>query len=265
MNDRKPVSKRAQTERKPSSPLNHPHGNPPAPSHQENTARQRRPNSRFFEIIYEDSDVIVVEKPAGLPVIAPEGSRGKSLYDLITRHIQKRNPHGRAALVHRLDRDTSGVMMFAKNPQTKKILMDNWNSMITRRAYTALIEGQLPAEEGILDSWLMENRAGQVYEVPAGTHGALRAITRWKVLKTSPKFSLIELELETGRKHQIRAQLSAAGHPVAGDSRYGARTNPCGRLCLHACALEFEHPRNHALMRFESQYPEEFSPNRRRN
>ncbi len=235
---------------------NHPHENPPAPSHQGNTPRPRRQNSRFFEILYEDSDLIVVEKPEGLPVIAPEGSRGKSLYDLVTRHIQKRNPHGRAALVHRLDRDTSGVMMFAKNPQTKKILMDNWNALIKKRTYTALIEGQLPAEEGILDSWLMENRAGQVYEVPAGTHGALRAITRWKVLKNLPKFSLVELDLETGRKHQIRAQLSAVGHPVAGDSRYGASSNPFGRLCLHASALEFEHPRTHRVMRFENQLPD---------
>lgn len=242
--------------RKHRSSQNHQHETAPAPSHQRNTARPRRTNSRFFEILYEDTDLIVVEKPEGLPVIAPEGSRSKSLYDLVTRYIQKKNPHGRAALVHRLDRDTSGVMMFAKNPHTKKILMDNWNALIKKRTYTALIEGQLPAEEGILNSWLMENRAGQVYEVPADTHGALRAITRWKVLKAEMKFSRIELDLETGRKHQIRAQLSAVGHPIVGDSRYGARSNPFGRLCLHASALEFEHPKTHVLMRFESQQPD---------
>lgn len=229
------------------------------PAHRAESSRHHHSNSRFFEILYEDNDLIVVEKPEGLPVIAPDGSRSKSLYNYVTRYIQKKNPHGRAALVHRLDRDTSGVMMFAKNAQIKRILMENWNSFIKMRTYHALIEGQLPSEEGILDSWLMENRAGTVYEVPAGTHGALRAITRWKVLDTGSRFSLVELNLETGRKHQIRAQLAAAGHPVAGDSRYGARFKHVNRLCLHASTLEFEHPRTHTILRFESPLPRTIS------
>jgi RluA family pseudouridine synthase len=212
------------------------------------------------QFLYEDSDLIVVDKPAGLAVIAPEGSRTKALYDIVTLHIQKTNPRGRAAVVHRLDRDTSGVMLFAKHARAKKALMDNWNKLVRRRCYTALIEGLMLSEAGTLDSWLMENRAGLVYEVKPGTRGAQRAITHWKRL-AEPEglpYSLLELELETGRKHQIRAQLAAVGHPVAGDVRYGARTDPAGRLCLHAHLIEFEHPFTHRVLVFESPVPKVF-------
>jgi 23S rRNA pseudouridine1911/1915/1917 synthase len=114
------------------------------------------------QFLYEDIDVIVADKPAGLPVIAPEGSRTKTLYDIVTAHMQKTSPRGRAAVVHRLDRDTSGVMLFAKNARAKKALMDNWNKLVHKRGYVALIEGTMPAECGTLDSWLIENRAGGV-------------------------------------------------------------------------------------------------------
>ena len=212
------------------------------------------------QFLYEDSDLIVVDKPAGLPVIAPEGSRAKTLYDIVTAHMQKTNQRGRAAVVHRLDRDTSGVMLFAKNARTKKALMDNWNKLVHKRGYVALIEGTVPAECGTLDSWLIENHTGQVYETKPGTRGALRAITHWKTIPQPcvTRYTLVELELETGRKHQIRAQLAAIGHPVAGDARYGARTDPASRLCLHAHLLEFEHPFTHKVLVFESPVPKVF-------
>ena len=211
-----------------------------------------------IDYLYEDRDIIVVVKPAGLAVIAPEGSRAKSLYDLVTDHMRRTSPHARPALVHRLDRDTSGVMMFAKSAAGKKILMSRWNALIKERTYAALIEGALGGEAGVFDSWLVENRAGTVYVAEPGTRGALRAITRWRALETGPRYQLLELSLETGRKHQIRAQLSAAGHPVAGDSRYGAHGDPLKLLCLHATVLSIEHPFTHQLMRFESPCPEEF-------
>jgi|YelNatPaOPRAMG01_1025707.scaffolds.fasta_scaffold05664_10 23S rRNA pseudouridine1911/1915/1917 synthase len=241
----------------------------PIPAMQQRKKRRvppfsKSPASHFpagrIQFLYEDSDLIVIEKPAGLPVIAPEGSRAKTLYDIVTAHMQKTNPRGRAAVVHRLDRDTSGVMLFAKNARTKKALMDNWNKLVRRRCYTALVEGTMPAECGTLDSWLIENRTGQVYETKPGTRGALRAITHWKTIAASEgtAYSLLELELETGRKHQIRAQLAAIGHPVAGDARYGAHTDPAGRLCLHAHLLEFEHPFTHKVLMFESPVPKVF-------
>lgn len=223
-------------------------------------AEKRDPPGGRVQFLYEDRDIIAVDKPAGLAVIAPEGSRAKTLYDIVTLHIQKTNPRGRAAVVHRLDRDTSGVMLFAKHARAKKALMDNWNKLVRRRCYTALVEGSMSSEAGTLDSWLMENRAGHVYEVKPGTRGALRAVTHWKTL-AEPEgvpYSLLELELETGRKHQIRAQLAAVGHPVAGDIRYGARTDPAGRLCLHAHLIEFEHPFTHRVLVFESPVPAVF-------
>jgi len=224
--------------------------------------RQRRSDSgapgHRIEYIYEDKDIVVVEKPEGLPVIAPEGSRAKTLYDIVTAHIQRVNPRGRAAVVHRLDRDTSGVMVFAKHAGAKKALMDNWNGLVKERGYTAVVEGSIIGKEGTFDTWLVENRAGQVYGTAPGTQGALRAITHWKVLSSNRRYSLLSLNLETGRKHQLRVQLSEAGYPIAGDPRYGARSDPLGRLCLHATILGLEHPFTHDLYSFESPPPEGF-------
>ncbi|GAB6275625.1 MAG: hypothetical protein SAMD01599839_01650 [Rectinema sp.] len=211
-----------------------------------------------IEYLYEDRDIIVVSKPAGIAVIAPEGSRAKTLYDIVTDHMRRTNPHARPAVVHRLDRDTSGVMMFAKSAMGKKILMSRWNELVKERIYVALAEGTFQEESGLFDSWLVENRAGTVYVAKAGTGGALRAVTKWRVLRGGNRYCLLELSLETGRKHQIRAQLSAVGHPVAGDARYGARGDPLGRLCLHATTLTIEHPFTRHIMRFESPFPDEF-------
>ena len=212
------------------------------------------------EILYEDGDLIVVDKPAGLPTIAPEGSSGRSrsLYDWVTEHIRRRNPKGRAAVVHRLDRDSSGVVVFATGAAAKRELMSRWNELALSRRYIALVEGTPAGDSGVLDTWLRENRAGTVYETPPGTPGALRAVTRWKLLDSGGGYSLLELDLETGRKHQIRAQLSAAGLPVAGDSRYGARTDPAGRLALHAVSIELERPFGGGVVRAESPVPESF-------
>ena len=214
--------------------------------------------TRRVEFLYEDRDLIAIEKPAGLAVIAGPGSREKTAYDLVSAHIQHNNPHGRAALVHRLDRDTSGVMIFAKNPRAKKALMDNWNELVKERVYVALVEGEFDTDSGTYDTWLAENRAGTVYETEPEAPGSLRAVTHWRRLTSSPRYTLLELSLETGRKHQIRAQLAAAHHPVTGDQRYGARTDPFGRLCLHAKLIVVEHPFTHELLKFESKEPEFF-------
>ena len=136
--------------------------------------------------------------------------------------------------------------------------MGSWNELVKSRRYVALVEGLMPGDSGVLDSWLRENKAGTVYETPPGVPGSLRAVTRWRLLDSGGGCSLLELELETGRKHQIRAQLSAAGHPVAGDTRYGARTDPAGRLALHAASIELQWPPGGGLVRAESPVPESF-------
>ncbi|HEY9054725.1 MAG TPA: RNA pseudouridine synthase, partial [Rectinemataceae bacterium] len=142
--------------------------------------------------VYEDDDIIVVEKPEGLAVIAPEGSRSLSLYDIVTLRIRRDNPKGRAAVVHRLDRDSSGVMVFAKHAAAKKALMDTWNELVFERRYQALVEGSFARSEGVFDTWLAENRAGQVYTVPDGSPGAQEAVTRWKLVQAGARYSLVE-------------------------------------------------------------------------
>jgi 23S rRNA pseudouridine1911/1915/1917 synthase len=158
-------------------------------------------------------------------------------------------------VVHRLDRDTSGVMIFAKSENVKRKLMETWDESVTERRYRALAEGEFPEAEGIIDEPLGEDSRGRVVVVPRGQHGGLRALTRWKLLKTGKGLSLLSLELETGRRNQIRAHLSWLGHPVAGDKKYGARTDPRRRLCLHAEGIVFHHPADGRLMHFEVRAP----------
>jgi Pseudouridylate synthases, 23S RNA-specific len=151
--------------------------------------------------------------------------------------MQKTNPRGRAAVVHRLDRDTSGVMLFAKNARVKKALMDNWNKLVRRRCYTALVEGLMPSETGTLDSWLIENRAGQVYETKPGTRGALRAITNWKIIAAAEgaPYSLVELELETGES--TRFARSSPQSAILSRRCALRRTHGPGEPALPACAF----------------------------
>jgi len=199
-----------------------------------------------------------VDKPAGLAVIAPEGSRARSLYDIVTDRLRRANPKARAAVVHRIDRDTSGIVVFAKDGETKRALMGGWNELVLERRYVALVEGRLEGTAGELDSWLAEAGPSRMRVAQAGERGALRAITKWRLLAAGSRYSLVELELETGRKHQIRVQLAAAGHPVAGDARYGARSDPLGRLCLHARSIAIRNPVTGEVARLESEGPPEF-------
>ncbi|HOZ72303.1 MAG TPA: RluA family pseudouridine synthase, partial [Spirochaetales bacterium] len=220
------------------------------------TAPGGRPRVAF---LYEDDDLVAVDKPCGLATIAPEGSRSKSLYDVVTAHIRRRNPKGRAAVVHRLDRDTSGVIVFAKNARAKAALMSAWNESVDERRYTALVEGAPPNDDGVLDSWLSDADPYRVRQVPPGTRGALRAVTRYRVRARGDGLCLVELSLETGRRHQIRAQLAAIGCPVAGDERYGSHRDPIGRLALHATLIELKRPSDGATIRIDCPEPASFA------
>jgi 23S rRNA pseudouridine1911/1915/1917 synthase len=209
-------------------------------------------------LLYEDRDIMVVEKPAGLLSIAAGAEREKTVCRILAEYLRKKGEKRRPGVVHRLDRDTSGLMVFAKSEQVKKKFMDHWNEAIALRRYTALVEGEFSRngagspdggpDEGIIDEPLGEDRGGRVI-VKAGGR---RAVTRWKLLASGNGCSLLSLELETGRRNQIRAHLSFLGHPVAGDKKYGARTDPLGRLALHAGNLSFYHPSGGRLMEFSS-------------
>jgi 23S rRNA pseudouridine1911/1915/1917 synthase len=217
--------------------------------------------SHGLAILYEDAEVLVVSKPAGLLSMAAGSQREKTAYWILAEYLRKKR--GRPAVVHRLDRDTSGVMLFVKSAAAKKKFMDHWDDMIITRRYTALVEGTLPAGEGVIDAPLGEDTGGRVIV----TQGGKPAVTRWKLRAVGTlrqgrrqTYSLLELELETGRRNQIRVHLAHIGHPVAGDVKYHARSNPMGRLCLHAETIAFHHPGNGAVMEFTDRSPFTLSP-----
>ena len=210
----------------------------------------------LLRIVWEDDDLIVVNKKEGLLSISTERVKQRTAYHLLNEYVKQSDPHNRIYILHRLDRDTSGLMMFAKSPQIKEQLQSNWSQAITMRTYVAVVEGKPEKDTDLIVSNLTENRKMQVYVAPQGD--GKTAITRYKVLQSNAKYSLLELELETGRKNQIRVQMQSIGHPVAGDSKYGAETNPARRLMLHARKLYFIHPRTGEEMRFETRIPDAF-------
>lgn len=237
---------------------------PPPPEWREREAKRPLPRPAAARaaarLVYEDDTILAYDKPVGLPVIAPEGSRTRCLLDIASEHVARTSSKSRAAVVHRIDRDTSGIVIFAVDGRTKKLLMDGWDELVTKRLYIALVEGTMPQGDGVFDSWLRENKAGEVYHAEPKDKGAKQAITRWRVLAQGASLSLLELSLETGRKHQIRVQLADSGHPVVGDERYGkagTEAPDLGRLCLHARLIELKLPGKEAL-KIESASPPEF-------
>lgn len=207
-----------------------------------------------IKVMYEDDDIMVVEKPAGMLTIASAKEKTMTLYYQLNEMMKKRNvrSRGRVFIVHRLDQDTSGLIVFAKNEEIKLRLQDRWKA-VTKK-YMAVAEGRMSSSEGIITSDLKEGKSMFVRSSP-GAEGAKTSVTRYKVLQEIPKYSLLEVTLETGRKNQIRVHLSEQGNPVAGDKKYGARTNPFKRMALHSCYIALKHPRSGKSMRFESPGP----------
>lgn len=216
-------------------------------------------DSRLYglTILHEDDDVVVVHKEAGLLSIATEQEKDLTAYRQLMEHVRRSDPRARIFIVHRLDRDTSGVMMFAKSERVQQQLQNDWQEAVQERTYVALVEGEVRSPEGSVKSWLKENKAMVMYSSSKPDDGQL-AITHYKTLKTGKAYSLLEVRLETGRKNQIRVHMKDIGHPVVGDKKYGSRSGAIGRLGLHAHVLAFRHPRSGETMRFESKVPPVF-------
>lgn len=213
-----------------------------------------------LKLLYEDDDIIVVEKGYGLLSVGipnPAKKKIESAYDIVREYLKKKNPRNKLFVVHRLDRDTTGVMMFAKTEEAQEILRHNWNNFILERLYIALLEGYVKEEEGVIKSHLAENSQFKVYSTDKNEDGKL-AVTRYKVLRRGHGLSLVEFTLDTGRKNQIRVHASDMGHPICGDRKYGALQSRLGRLCLHAHTLRFAHPITRKDMYFESPVPAAF-------
>jgi 23S rRNA pseudouridine1911/1915/1917 synthase len=211
-----------------------------------------------IKVFFEDAALIVIDKPANLLSIASEAEQEKTAYFQLTDYLREGNPLARERvwIVHRLDRETSGLMVFAKTAAAKAALQASWET--AEKRYLAVTEGNLPAGKGVFRSWLDESSPFKVFSVPR-TDTTRHAVTHYKVLKEGKGRSLVELTLETGRRHQIRVHLKDAGCPIVGDEKYGARTNPVKRLALHSCALRIPHPVTGKELHFESRLPAELT------
>lgn len=224
---------------------------PRSPSEAGHAPLKGRP-TKGVQILYQDRDLLVIDKAAGLlSVPAPGTKKEHTAYGILEKAVG--HP---LYIVHRLDRETSGVMLFAQTAVARDTLQEEWNETVEDRLYVALIEGEPREKTARLVSFLKENAAKKIYAVPPGTEGSKQAILEYRVLRGGP-LSLVEIRLHTGRKNQIRAQFEELGHPVAGDKKYGARTNPIGRLALHAKSIRFRHPDGRVL-EFESPPPSSF-------
>ncbi len=211
-----------------------------------------------LQLVYEDDYVVVVNKGYGLLSVSRGAAKPETTaYNIVKNYLKECDSRQKVFIVHRLDRDTSGLMMFAKTPEAKEAMQHNWNNMVLERKYVAVVEGNVENDEGVIRSYLGETSAHEVFSTQDPQQGKL-AVTRYKVLARGQGRSLVEYSLDTGRKNQIRVHSRELGHPIVGDRRYGASQSPIGRLCLHARTLRFVHPQSRNDMNFQLPVPAKF-------
>ena len=212
--------------------------------------------SRYIKIVYEDRYLIIVDKSAGVLSMAA-GQSSVNVKSILDSYLENSGQKCRAHVVHRLDRETSGLLVDAKDMETEQILEHNWHDMVYDRRYVAVVSGEIVDEGGTISSWLKDNSSYVTYSSPVD-NGGKYAVTHFHVLNRTTTHSLVEYKLETGRKNQIRVHSADIGHPVCGDLKYGNGDNPIGRLCLHAYMLCFYHPVTRERMEFNTPIPQTF-------
>ena len=225
------------------------------------TATKRHPakhQPRGLTILHEDRDIIVVEKPCGLLTIGTDRDKTRTAHTILNEYVRKGDPRSRnrVYIVHRLDRETSGILIFARSEPAKIFLQGSWQD--TEKRYLAVVYGTLHEKAGTISSYLAENSAFTVYSTPDSEAGKL-SHTEYTVLKEAKGFSLLEIHLLTGRKHQIRVHLSEKGHPVVGDKKYGRGNDAHATLALHARSISFTHPVSGKRLTFETGIPDFFT------
>jgi len=211
-----------------------------------------------FPLLYEDEHLIVVNKPAKLLSVANEKEKLRTAYHMVTDYVKNQHIDNRIFVIHRLDRDTSGVLMFAKDVQTKELFQSRWNQIVTRRGYQAVVEGIPRRACDTIRSHLVETKTHLIFSGDPGPNSQ-EAITNYKMVKAGNGYALLDISIDTGRKNQIRVHMSEMGNPIAGDKQYGAGTNPIGRLCLHANELSFVHPVTGKPTTFIAKTPRDFN------
>ena len=209
-----------------------------------------------FDILFEDDNIIVVNKPSGLLTIATSKEKEKTLYHIVREYLVSKDRNAKVFIVHRLDKDTSGIVVLAKNQKIKNKLQENWNDYVSLREYIAVVHGHLKKNEDRIVEYLKENKTNLVYAVKNGE--GKEAITNYKVLKENSNYSLISVIIETGRKNQIRVAFNNLGNPIVGDNKYGNIKDDKGRLYLHANRLKMYYPELKKDILFETNIPSEF-------
>ena len=207
-----------------------------------------------LKILYEDNNIIVIDKPSKILTISNKNEKENTLYRKVSDYLKKEKK--KVFVIHRLDFDTSGVIIFAKNQKIQKLYQDNWNNLAKRREYIAIVEGITPPK-GHIESYLKESKTLEVYS--SKNKDGLFSITDYETIKQSNKYSMVRVLISTGRRNQIRCHMSDINHPILGDNRYKSKKNPLGRLALHAHTLVVEDPLTHKEFIFNSNIPEEFN------
>ena len=211
-----------------------------------------------MKIIFEDQYLIVVEKKEGLLTVSTGKSDETTAFSILKNYVKKSSPQNRIFVVHRIDRETSGIILFAKTREIQLAMQEHWHEVVTRRVYVALVEGKVEKQNDTIVTWLTENEKSLKIHSSNVDNGGQQAVTHYKVVKTNEKYSLLEIELETGRKNQIRVHLQGIDHPICGDKKYGSNVSPIGRLGLHARILAFIHPMTLQNVNFETPVPRNF-------
>lgn len=208
-----------------------------------------------LDILYEDDYLIIIDKPSGLLSIGNDKEKEMTAYRMVSEYVKRNSSNKYIFVVHRLDQDTSGILMFCKNQKIRDKMQDNWNTIVKKRGYIAIIDGVLKGS-GTYHSFLLEDRNQFVYS--SKNNQGKEAITHYQVIKNKGNYSLVQVFIDTGRRNQIRVHFSEHGYPLVGDKKYRCKTNPIKRLCLHANILEFIHPVSKKLIHIESNIPVEF-------
>lgn len=210
-----------------------------------------------MDLIFEDKELLVINKPSKLLTMGTEKEKEHTLYHEASMYVKKQHPKNKVFIVHRLDKDTSGIVVFAKNENLKKELQNNWDNWAVNREYLCIVEGKIANKKGKIVNYLAETKTLQVYDTKNAKYGK-KAITQYQVLEENKAYSLVKVNIETGRKNQIRVAFSSIKHPIVGDKKYQSEKNPYGRLALHASYLELIHPKTKKSFKWIAKIPKEW-------
>lgn len=217
----------------------------------------RKKKRSDLPIIYEDEYIIAIDKPYGLLSVASDKEKNSTAFRMVSEYLQEKDKHARIYVVHRIDKETSGVLIFAKNEKIKEMFQDNWNELVKKRGYYAVCEGIFNKKEDTITNYLKMNNLNLMYISKPGKD-AYKCITSYKVIKENKKYSLVDVDIFTGRKNQIRVTLGSLGHYILGDDKYGEPENPVNRLCLHAYELDLINPINNKMYKLKAKIPNIF-------